>query len=299
VSRSQGGPTFYENRRGMMKAAYPAYDGVSISPDEGTDRRAELARILTTGNETQIARAFVNRIWSHLFGFGFTSPVDDMGPHVLVSHPRVLSELSRSFVSSGYDLKQLFRWICNSDAYQRTSRFADTNSEDNPDDGSPPLFSRMYTRSMTAEQVYDSLLVATQAHKTAGFDWAQSAEKRREWIQQFVYAHATDENDESNTFDGTITQAMMMMNGTLVAEALNGDRGTLLRSVVAARGSDTDRIKTLSLAALSREPNREEIDGLRQMLRRLAGPNRQPRVAAFLQDLFWAYLNSGEFAVVH
>lgn len=299
VSKPSGGPTFYEDRRGLMKAAYPSFEGVDIPSEDSINRREELARILTTGDETQVARAFVNRVWSHLFGYGFTRPVDDMGPHTPVTHPELLSELSRSFVSSGYDLKQLFRWICNSEAYQRTSRFSKSNVADNPDDGSAPLFSRMYTRSMSAEQVYDSLLIATQAHKSPGFNWANADNQRHDWIQQFVYAHATDENDEASTFDGTITQALMMMNGDLIDDALSGDRGTMLRSVLARKTTDTERIELLSIAALSREPTSDELDRLRQMLRRLAGPKRQARVAVFLQDLFWAYLNSGEFAVVH
>ena len=294
VARPKSGATYYENLRGVMKAAFPEFDGVKISPEEQTDRRLELVSILNSGSETQIARAFVNRTWMHFMGRSFTNPVDDMGPHNPATHPELLSDLSQSFVASGYDVKQLVRWICNSEAYRLSSRFGSSNQIDDPDRGQTTVFSRVYPRSLSAEQVYDSLLVATGAHRAPGFDWNTARDQRDKWIQQFVYAHETDENDETTSFDGSITQALMMMNGPMIDRALSGQRGTVLRGVVDERMKPADQIETLCLAALSRKPSTAEIAAFRKILR-----SQQRDLAGALQDIFWAYLNSSEFVVAH
>lgn len=40
------------------------------------------------------------------------------------------------------------------------------------------------------------------------------------FIEEFVIAFETDENDESSTFEETIGQALALMNGPLVEKAL-------------------------------------------------------------------------------
>ena len=85
------GPVFFERRNGVMEVAYPKYNGVEVSPEGSIDRRKELASIIVSGEKTQLAEAAVNRMWGHLFGYGFTRPVDDMGPHKVPSHPELLA----------------------------------------------------------------------------------------------------------------------------------------------------------------------------------------------------------------
>src|SRR5262249_34063385 len=75
-------------------------------------------------------RAFVNRTWSQLFGRGLVTPVDNMHDGNPPSHPALLELLAAEFVASGFDVKHLVRCICNSQAYQRTSRSAAGNEAD-------------------------------------------------------------------------------------------------------------------------------------------------------------------------
>ena len=76
-----------------------------------------------------------------------------------------------------------------------------------------PLFSRMYVKSMTVEQLYDSLLVATQVDKSQAARWDDIERRRRQWLQQFVVAFETEENDETTTFDGTLQQVRKIRDG--------------------------------------------------------------------------------------
>jgi len=302
-SESFDGVAYYEDRQGVLHMASAGLAGRRVDLKGVKNPRAELARLMTGGNDPRLARAMVNRTWARLLGHGFTSPIDDMGSHNPPSHPEVLDRLAREFVASGFDVKQLVRWICNTRAYGLTSRMTAENSVDDPATGTEPLFSRVYTKPMSVEQLYDSLLVATQADRITASDWESVAANRRRWQSQFVYSFETDENDEAVNFDGTITQAMMMMNGPLIREALSQQPGSYFHQVVHARGSDIDRVKRLCLSALGRFPSSAEMKAIGEMLplRPTAQARQTPAsgpLAEGLQDVFWAYLNSSEFITV-
>ena len=289
---------FYDKRNGTMNAAYPIFfdqrvDGIEHDEVVEVDLRKRFGDFIREGEKPLIAQAAVNRMWGHFFGYGFTKPVDDMGPHKSVSHPDLFDRLSREFVKSNYDVKQLIRWICNSEAYNRTSQFGRDNEVDDPGAGEMPLFSHLYVKSMEAEQLYDSLIIATNAHRSGRSSWDQAERQRQQWLQQFVIAFGTDENDEATTFNGTIPQALMMMNGDLVQNATSGEKGSFLQEVLAERGSDVTKINRLYLATLSRLPTANE----RKLASNMIKGNRN-KLAAY-QDLLWALLNSNEFIFVH
>jgi hypothetical protein len=292
VQGNYSGPVYFERRSGLMQVAFPIYFDEKVDPGPETDRRRELARLMTNGDPPLIAEAMVNRVWGRFFGYGFTRPLDDMGPHNPPSHPELIDRLSREFVAGGYDLKQLIRWIANSEAYHLTSRFGKSNESDNPAAGEMPLFSRVYVKSMEAEQLYDSLIIATNAHKSGRSNWSEAEARRQEWLQQFVIAFDTDEADETTTFNGTIPQALMMMNGPLVDNAISAEPGSFLQGVLTERGSESQKVQKLYLAALSRYPTRLELSAAQKLL-------RSPNKTAAFQDLFWALLNSNEFVFVH
>lgn len=302
LKRREGVEQFvlYEKRNGTQEAAESKYFGQPVDvmkkDDTGYDinRRAELAKMMTEGEKPMVAMAMVNRMWSQFFGYGFTKPVDDIGPHNPSSHPELMDRLTVEFVKSRYDVKQLIRWICNSEAYNLTSQATKVNEEkDNPSSGTTSLFSHVYLKSMSAEQLYDSLIVATNAHKSGRSSWEQTEQKRQQWMQQFVIAFGTDEGDESTTFNGSIPQALMMMNGELVKDAISAQKGSYLNTILSEAPQDKDRVRKLYLAALSRSPNNKETQAAQAMLK-----SNSDKLAAY-QDMFWALLNSNEFIFIH
>ncbi len=172
---------FYELRNGLSKAAYPVFvDGATLASNTGyvdqVDRRTELARLIV-GYET-MPQALVNRIWAHFLGYGFTKPIDDLGPHNPPTHPELLQELSAEFKNRGFDLKALMRWIVLSEPYALSSKATSRNKQDDPSLGERPAFSRFYLRQMRAEELYESLLVATEADLTATSYEAQKEQAR-------------------------------------------------------------------------------------------------------------------------
>ena len=160
--------------------------------------------------------------------------------------------------------------------------------------GEMPLFSHMYLKSMQAEQLYDSLIVASNAHQSGNGSWSAQEEQRRRWMQQFVVAFDNDENDESTTFNGTIPQALMMMNSELIDKACSVERGSFLFEQMSSPGAETQKINDLYLAALTRKPTRAEMTKMQKALARYGNAKLNG-----YQDMFWALLNSNEFIFIH
>ena len=293
VATGFNGPVYYEKRSGLMQVAYPIFDNVKVDPASGVERRKEFSKLIVKGEKPLIATAIVNRMWGYFMGYGFTRPVDDMGPHNPASHPELLDKMAEELVKKNYDLKQLARWICNSEAYNLTSQFGRNNEMDSPERGETPLFSHMYVKNMTAEQLYDSLIVATGAHKSGQSNWERAEEQRRRWMRQFMVAFDTDSSDDSTTFNGTIPQALMMMNGELTKNAISADRGSYLNQLLLEKGNDQAKIRKMFLSTLSRFPDRRELLSAQKLI----GGSRD-KLAAY-QDLYWALLNSNEFVFNH
>jgi hypothetical protein len=135
--------------------------------------------------------------------------------------------------------------------------------------------------------------VATSAERT--FSRGERDDAKDRWLQQFTTAFGTDENDEATTFNGSIPQALTLMNGDLVRRATGNERGSMLARVAGDPKLDNaDKINYLYLAALSRLPTRQELNISNELLVARGGD-----VGAALQDIWWALLNTNEFILNH
>ncbi|MGE3821064.1 MAG: DUF1549 and DUF1553 domain-containing protein [Isosphaeraceae bacterium] len=282
----------FDRRNGLVGIAYPRYiDGREISPGTDVDRRVELGKFIADPGNMDLARAFVNRMWGHFLGRGIVHPVDDFGDHNPPSHPELLNRLAEEFRKSDYDVRSLIRWITASQAYNLSSGMTKSNEKDEV------LFSHMALKPMSPEQLFDSLLTATSAHQAGGEDG--SGERRERWLNQFVIAFSNDEGDEGTSFQGTIPQALMMMNGDLMERATGGRSGGFLADLYAKAMNQSRQppaaymVHHLYLAALSRPPSARDLRVASEFL------NSYPDKVGVLQDLFWALLNSNEFVLNH
>jgi len=286
----------FDRRNGLVGVALPRFlDGRKIRQGKDVIRRSELGKLIADPNNEMLAKAFVNRMWAHFLGRGFVNPVDDLGPHNAASHPELLDKLAKEFQESGYDVKKLCRKIVASRAYQLSS-MSNVKSKSGSGDKDEGLFSQMQLKPMTPEQLFDSLLTATSAHRAGSGD--EGNRKRDAWMNQFLFAFGNDEAEEGSSFQGTIPQALMMMNGELMQEALSGKPGSFLADVIEqsqrrARAPESFMVDSIYLAALSRRPSTKEREQAEHCLATF------PDSLQVLQDLFWALLNSNEFILVH
>jgi hypothetical protein len=281
---------FYELRNGtLLKTAASYLDGTKL--DLGTkdepreiNRRAELARFII--KDGHFAKAIVNRMWSHFMGRGFTNPVDDFGEDNAPSHPELLERLGEEFRASGFNLHRLITWITSSKPYHLTSRANSTNMKSDTDQ----YFSRVLLKALTPEQLVDSIFVATNAEQTkVGKD--AKRQLYESWLRDFTVNFGDDEGNEA-TFNGTVVQALLLMNGQKLNDAIKNTSGSTLSKVMSMRNPN-EAINHLFLAALTRPATGGEI----AKVKGLAFGGKDP--SAPLQDVFWALLNSNEFILNH
>jgi hypothetical protein len=286
---------FFELRNGEMKVAYPVFvDGTEVAPSgfvQEVNRRDELAKLIV--NSEYMPKAMVNRVWAHFLGYGFTKPVDDLGPHNAPSHPELLDYLGVQFRENSFNIKELMKWVALSEPYSLSSKISAGNKADDPTLGEQPKFSHFYLRQMSAEQLYESLLTATHAQETQA-SYEEQEKTKREWLSQFVIAFGNDEGLEATTFNGTIPQALMMMNGDLVKKATSGEQGSFLWKIANSNLSNVQKIEYLFQAGLARKPNNNELTIANKLL-----VARKGDPVAALQDMWWAVLNSNEFILNH
>jgi hypothetical protein len=259
--------------------------GAEANLRPGEPRRPALADWLTAPENPYFARAMVNRVWGQFFGRGFVNPVDDLRADNPPSHPELLQELAEQFAAGGFDVKDLVRAICLSQAYQRSSRAAAGGGGD--DD--LRLFGRMALKPLTPEQLYDSL--EQVLGKAEGKPQPPRGKKPGGATPRdaFVRFFNVDDTADPTEYQAGIPQALRLMNA-----APTNRTGPALNQALKAGGRPVQVIDRLYLAALARRPTPAET---RMLLAYVEKQGARPRPA--YGDILWALLNSSEFALNH
>jgi hypothetical protein len=288
----------YEKRNGVIvatKAVFlpsgPSKDGVKLT-DFKANRREELASLIL--EHDNFPKAIVNRMWAHFFGKGFTTPIDDFQEQNQPSNPELLQQLGDQFKHYGYDQKMLIRWVCNSRAYGLSSVANKTNEK--PENEA--LFSRMLLKTMSPEELVESLMVATQMEAGETADGKKT--KKEEWLKSLIDNFGDDEGNEVN-YNGTVVQALMMMNGKDINDAISHkEKGTVARAMTKKGSTAKSVIRYLYIAALNREPTEKELLNIEAAFKTdVKHPVHDRDPQGPFQDLFWALLNSNEFMLNH
>ncbi|NLX95698.1 MAG: DUF1553 domain-containing protein [Rhodopirellula sp.] len=105
----------------VVEPAIPMFLGKLDTADR-RPTRLDLARWMTRRENPLVARVFVNRLWTLLFGRGLVTSVDDFGSQgSLPSHPELLDWLAVELIDSGWDVKHMVRLMANSATYRQSS----------------------------------------------------------------------------------------------------------------------------------------------------------------------------------
>lgn len=267
-----------------VEAKFLQGDSPSLAKSE--PYRPVLAKWMTAPTNPFFAKAMTNRVWSEFFGRGIVNPVDDMVGQNLPSHPELLTALAADFAANGFDVKHLVRGICNSQAYQRSSKAVAGNES-----AAPHLYAKATVKVLSPEQLFDSLAAVTKFQDPAGKAREKGANGKagpqgaRERFVNFFLAGA--EMVSTVDYEAGIPQALKLMNSRQTGSA----NPQVVRNVVGtSRG--TEAIEKIYLAALSRRPTAIEVERLSKYI---AGANGLPQDA--VGDVLWAVLNSSEFTL--
>jgi len=299
-------------------------------------RREHLAEFIV--QHDNFAKAYVNRIWAHFFSRGMNElpAADDFGGHNKVVHPDLLNRLADEFIKYGYDPKKLMEWICTSDAYSLTyqSNGLAEGKGGNAKDEAAPYFTRMSLKSMSPEVLFESLEVATRLDRAPDKDAKRA--KKEAWMAKLTRNFGDDEGNEV-TFNGTIVQALLMMNGPELNSEISRTDGTsavdkAMNKYRSGNGyNEMGVINELYLMALGRKPSssvsvvlakrdpktgKELVDPKSgkpvtggattegQFLASQVGDMKRRGAGpqqwkAFFEDVYWSLLNTSEFILNH
>lgn len=268
--------------------------GPMVDASERGTRRLQLAIWMASRDNPYLARATANWAWSHLFGRGLVEPVGDAGDHNPPSHPELLDELADYVEQIEFDLHELWRTLMRTRAYQLSSQPVDPETPAH-------LFACMNIKPLTAEQLYDSFMLAAPPHRGAE---AEADVRSRMMATTLVLdpqradfiRRADTGTPDSREFSAGILQALMLMNGDVMEGVTSPDASGLLGATDAPFMTDEDRVDALFLATLSRFPDVEERRACLQLLTSDESAGDRDEV---MSDILWSLFNSTEFAFNH
>jgi len=285
---------------GPLTAMFPDGTLARIAPDE--DPRQIFAHWLIRPENPWFTKNVVNRVWSWLVCRGVVHEPDDTREGNPPSNPKLLAVLEKELVSSGYDLRQLYRKILNSSTYQQSPVPRSDHRE------AEALFAHYIVRPLGAEVLIDALCQITG-----------STEKYMSPIPE-PFTNIPEEQRTIELSDGSISSPFLEMFGRpardtgLASERnphptegqrlhmLNSsdiqrriERSPRLGALLARSGRDPKKVaESLYLTILSRLPTPQELAVIREYAGR-SGPGTRAAAA----DLVWALLNSKEFLYRH
>src|SRR5262249_51151810 len=158
-----------------------------------------------------------------LMGRGFYEPVDDLADHLKPLLPDVHRALADSFAASGFDAKEFFRLVMNTEAYQRGL----------------PFDPAAKAGKLRGDEVVDSLVAALglpnltppAVKPTPAVRFPPPPKSTRDLVcDKFGY----DPSLAAEEVTRTMGQAMLLMNNEQVQAQINADpkSGTLLSKLL-------------------------------------------------------------------
>ncbi len=252
-------------------------------------RRDALAEWLVSKQNPFFAKAIANRVWSYFFGRGIIDPVDDIRASNPAVNPALLDALTKDLLDHNFDLQHLMRTIVNSRVYQTSIATNEWNATDGEN------FSHALPRRLGSEQLMDAVTMAAGARpvypETPEDTNASQLPDPHVGKDGFLdlFGRPTRESacECERRADFSLPQALNLVNGGTISEAVADPKGRVARLVLAGK-PDAAIVEDLYLATLSRNPTKAESEAGMKYL--AAGAKAQRA-----QDLLWALLNSKGF----
>jgi hypothetical protein len=274
-----------------MKPRYIGVGDADVKPAE--DRRAALAKWLTSPENPFFAKSVANRVWFHLMGKGIVDPVDDFRESNPACNDELLDALAKDFAAHKYDLKHLVKTVMKSRTYQASAQPTETNKDD------AKYFSHAVTKLLTAEQLLDALCDVTAVpEKFAGLPAGTRAvqlpdgEVNHPFLKTFGQPARELACECERESDGNLAQALQLINGPTVNEKVRNPNNRLGK-LLAAKASDTEILTDLYYAALARPPFDDEQTVALGHVAKAADKRKA------WEDVLWALINTREFLFRH
>ena len=280
--------------RGKPQAPRPL-DSKPLPMDSTGDRRAALAKWLTSPDNGYFARSIVNRVWANFLGVGLVEKVDDMRATNPSSNEKLLAATAKFLAEQHFDLKALMRAILQSETYQRSSAPLPENKADTR------FYSHYFPRRLMAEVLLDVVSEVTEAPtKFKGYPETWRAVQLPDSNIDSYFLRAFGRPERNNTCEcersaePSVSQVLHIANGDTLNQKLTA-KGNRIEKLLARKAPLQEIVEEAYLSALSRYPTDVEKEKFLKILQ--DEPEKSRR--AVIEDMFWALLSSKEFVFNH
>jgi len=296
------GPSMIRTPRyGRPAGRIPAFVLTGERGRSGAEPREELGRMLTA--HPQFARATVNMFWARMMGFGIVEPFDEFdlarqdpknlpqGWDLQPSHPELLDALAKDFRTRRYSVRSLLATIAKSNAYQLSARY-----EGEWKDAYTKYYARKFVRMLTAEELHDSLALATSrpgsfnyGGEKMGMAMQLSGPSGGGDVKYFMQTFGqSNRNNPPRPLTGSPLQPLLLMQSPVVTDRVLAAKDSRVQRLLDTYKEDNAKlVDELFLATLCRPPSGTE-KGV--SLEALAKDRKQGA-----QNLQWALINQVEF----
>ena len=253
--------------------------------------RDELVEVaLRDSKDRFFARNIVNRVWARLLGTGLVDPLDQMHSGNPSSHPELLAWLANDLVSHGYDLRRLIQGIVLSEAYARSSEWAQPSEQP-----AANLFAVAKTRPLTPRQLAASLHVSVRnPEQWPAIDATDEWIKRRTDLENQANGWVREFEQPGDNFQVAVDEALFFSNSQRIQNEMLSDSDDRLLGALKKGENQNQAIEVLWLTVLGRVPQVDEITSANNWLDRIPEKKNESRT-----QLLWALLAGPEFRFNH
>lgn len=253
--------------------------------------RDELVEVaLRDSKDRFFARNIVNRVWARLLGTGLVDPLDQMHSGNPPSHPELLAWLANDLVSHGYDLRRLIQGIVLSEAYARSSEWAQPSEQP-----AANLFAVAKTRPLTPRQLAASLHVSVRnPEQWPSIDATDEWIKRRTELENQANGWVREFEQPGDNFQVAVDEALFFSNSQRIQNEMLSDSDDRLLGALKKGENQNQAIEVLWLTVLGRVPQVDEITSANNWLDRIPEKKNESRT-----QLLWALLAGPEFRFNH
>ncbi len=162
-------------------------DAPYSAPDSG---RLALAESILHPDNPLAARVIVNRLWHYLYGHGLVTTTDNFGKMgEQPSHPELLDYLARRFVTEGWSLKTMIRFLATTRTLQLESIAGPRAADRDP---ANRLLSHSNPRRLEAEAIRDSMLSVAGRLDASRFGPSVMGSSNRRSVYVSVYRNSLE-----------------------------------------------------------------------------------------------------------
>jgi hypothetical protein len=285
----------------------------------GHSGRLELAEYLADPRHGLAARVFVNRLWQWVFGEGLVRTSNDFG-HLgePPSHPELLDYLTSEFVADNWSVKRLIRRLVLSHTFRQSGT---SSAHARAIDPANRWLHHYPTRRLEAESIRDSLLAVSGRLDPTLFGHPINPQRlvedpakrlfsgpldgngrrsiyieisimdRSKFLQSFNAPDpklSTSRRDETNV----PAQALVMLNDPLLLSLADFWSSKLVSD---ASSTAADRLKSMFIRALGREPDTNELEMWLSLVKDLGGSSDPMKDRELWKNVAHTLFNLQEF----